>query len=356
MSLVGDLLGSIDTQKMGEIAGALGESHETVAKGMPGAVATILGGLAGHADNPGMLQKILSMAPAVLGGASSSGLGTAAADPDSPLMSAGKQILSSLFGGCVGQVAGALGAASGLGGGKSASLLALAAPLVMSFLGKRVKDDGMNMAGFGALLQREAPAIQSLLPAGVSNVLSTCLPAALTAAPAALQAAAGRSSRSWLLPLLLLALIPAIWLISHGKKSIAEMPPAAAGTANRVMTDADLAARGLPRTMDLYFRPGSMQLSEDAQAELRNLASALASNPNTRVSVNAYTDDVGNETRNLQLSQDRADAVKSALVRMGISEDRLTATGFGERNPIGDNTTPEGRAANNRVSLDIYGR
>jgi outer membrane protein OmpA-like peptidoglycan-associated protein len=67
--------------------------------------------------------------------------------------------------------------------------------------------------------------------------------------------------------------------------------------------------------------------------------------------VSGYTDNVGNPETNVRLSQQRADLVKSELVQMGIAADRLTAQGFGEEDPIADNSTAEGRDANRRVSL-----
>lgn len=72
-----------------------------------------------------------------------------------------------------------------------------------------------------------------------------------------------------------------------------------------------------------------------------------------RVRIEGHTDNAGDATNNLRLSQQRAEAVRDALVATGVVADRLTAQGFGSSQPLGDNTTPEGRALNRRVEFII---
>lgn len=354
MSLLTDLLNTVDTSKMGEIAGALGESHESVSQGMQSALGTVLGGIASKAGDTNLLQKLFNMAPTGAEEMAGSSLAGAITDPNSPLMSAGKGLLATLFGRFGGQVTQALGNETGLPSGSVSSLLAMAAPMVMSFLGRRAADQGMNIAGIGSLLQREAPAILSALPGGLSKVIGTFAHDSVTAMPAVAQAAAqGRPSRGWLLPLVLLALIPTIWLLSRAShKSANETPPPQTGVANR-MPDADTWTPSLPGRLDLHFPGGSMQVPAVAELQLKDFASALAANPDTLVLVSAFTDNVASESVNMRLSQQRADGVKAALIRMGVPADRITATGYGEQNPIADNNTAEGREANNRVSVEV---
>lgn len=71
------------------------------------------------------------------------------------------------------------------------------------------------------------------------------------------------------------------------------------------------------------------------------------------MTVDGYTDNVGNAAQNMQLSQQRANSVMVDLESKGISADRLTATGHGGDNPIADNSTEVGRAMNRRVSVDV---
>jgi outer membrane protein OmpA-like peptidoglycan-associated protein len=154
---------------------------------------------------------------------------------------------------------------------------------------------------------------------------------------------------------LLLALIPAlIWMFSHARRPIVQIPLAPTGTANRALPELpDIWKRSVPKRVDLYFQTGSMKLRPESEAQLKEFAADLARNRGARVLVNGYSDNVGNAASNLRLSQERANAVKDDLVRMGISEGRVTAQGFGEQNPIADNTTAAGRGMNRRVSVEI---
>jgi outer membrane protein OmpA-like peptidoglycan-associated protein len=257
-------------------------------------------------------------------------------------MSSGKRILSTLFGDSEGMLTRALGEGTGLQPGLTSSLMAMAAPMVMSFLGKRVRDDQMSMRGLGSLLQREIPAIRGAVPAGVADLLWPHERETIPASPVVAQTVAKeRSSRPWLLPLILLALIPGlIWLFSHARKRV----------------EFGTAYRAAPQSVDLYFDTGSMKLQPESQMKLREFVTALGTNRGALVNVNGYTDNVGNAASNMRLSQQRADAVKGDLVRMGMAADRLTARGFGEEDPIADNATAKGRATNRRVSVAMAGR
>jgi outer membrane protein OmpA-like peptidoglycan-associated protein len=75
--------------------------------------------------------------------------------------------------------------------------------------------------------------------------------------------------------------------------------------------------------------------------------------PEWHLTIEGYTDNSGRQEKNLQLSQQRALAVKNYLIQKGIAEYHLTATGLGQEHPIADNSTPAGRAINRRVELKI---
>ena len=71
------------------------------------------------------------------------------------------------------------------------------------------------------------------------------------------------------------------------------------------------------------------------------------------MTVTGHTDNVGAVEQNLQLSQKRANSVMAKLVRKDVSADHLTAEGYGQQDPIADNSTEEGRARNRRVSVEF---
>jgi OmpA-OmpF porin, OOP family len=70
-----------------------------------------------------------------------------------------------------------------------------------------------------------------------------------------------------------------------------------------------------------------------------------------RLKIGGYTDNSGDATANVRLSQARADAVSHELVGMGVGAARLEAEGYGSQHPVADNATEEGRARNRRVAL-----
>ena len=91
----------------------------------------------------------------------------------------------------------------------------------------------------------------------------------------------------------------------------------------------------------------------ESQEQLNNIAAILKAYPSVKVKIGGYTDNTGDPDANLRLSQQRADSVMQQLMSMGIAPDRLTAQGYGDQYPIGDNSTPEGRAKNRRIALNV---
>ncbi len=84
---------------------------------------------------------------------------------------------------------------------------------------------------------------------------------------------------------------------------------------------------------------------------LNQVANFLKSNTSIKMEIDGHTDNTGNSAHNMQLSQQRADAVKTQLVSMGIDASRFTTRGLGDTKPIDNNTTPEGKASNRRVEF-----
>jgi outer membrane protein OmpA-like peptidoglycan-associated protein len=95
--------------------------------------------------------------------------------------------------------------------------------------------------------------------------------------------------------------------------------------------------------------PGAEPLLESAAATLNRY-------PNLQIEVAGHTDSDGSGEANYGLSTRRANTVRDHLIMFGVDEIRLTAVGYGESQPIGDNETIQGRAANRRVELRIISR
>jgi len=103
---------------------------------------------------------------------------------------------------------------------------------------------------------------------------------------------------------------------------------------------------------DLLFRKGSNQVGKDGETVLGTLASVLNEDPNLKITVLGHTDDrAGRGADTWTLSTERANNVVRELKGMKIDPARLTSAGQAHYNPIGDNSTAEGRAQNRRTEI-----
>ena len=102
---------------------------------------------------------------------------------------------------------------------------------------------------------------------------------------------------------------------------------------------------------ELHFATNQFEVPAEAEALLSGVARQLNANPSWKLRVEGYTDNVGGKAANQKLSTRRASAVMNWLIDHGIARNRLTAKGYGEARPLGDNSTEEGRAKNRRVEL-----
>jgi len=101
----------------------------------------------------------------------------------------------------------------------------------------------------------------------------------------------------------------------------------------------------------INFYTGSALLTEASYPTLNDLAQSLVTFTTVKIEVRGFTDATGTDDRNKQLSQDRAQTVVDFLISKGVAANRLKAVGMGPANPIGDNSTVEGRVLNRRVEI-----
>ena len=113
----------------------------------------------------------------------------------------------------------------------------------------------------------------------------------------------------------------------------------------------------------ILFTTGSSTLSSTAKSSLFQFANVLKNNADCDVAVQGYTDNAGwknstaaqSQQKNLELSQQRAQAVTSYLLSLGVASNQIRSTmGYGEDNPVADNSTAAGKAQNRRVEVYMY--
>ena len=104
------------------------------------------------------------------------------------------------------------------------------------------------------------------------------------------------------------------------------------------------------------FANGSSNIDRRSEPLLDQISEALKANPDVgTLRIDGYTDNVGDPRFNQRLSEERAAAVRAALIKRGVDGDRLTTRGFGETHPLAPNKSPGGRANNRRVEFIILG-
>ena len=104
----------------------------------------------------------------------------------------------------------------------------------------------------------------------------------------------------------------------------------------------------------IHFEPDSAKILGDSNALMEEIADVLQRNPNIRkIEIQGHTDNSGSRERNQTLSEARANAVRTWLVKAGVDGDRILAKGYGQERPIAPNVTPANKAKNRRVQFVI---
>jgi len=104
---------------------------------------------------------------------------------------------------------------------------------------------------------------------------------------------------------------------------------------------------------NIYFATGKYVLLSKSFKGLDDVAAIMKENPQAQLTIDGHTDNVGSDAVNEKLSQNRANAVKAYLMKKGVAENRLNATGYGESKPVADNNTAAGRQKNRRVEMHL---
>jgi OmpA-OmpF porin, OOP family len=383
------------TSAVQSIASHFGASERTVLSGLQSSIAAVLGGLAQKSNDKGFIGQITQLATSTPENAATSALAhDALTNPNSSSLSGANQLLSGIFGGKLGSITDALSSQTGLRSTAISSLLALGGTTVLSLLGNKFRDGSLNAGSLPAFLQKESAALQAHLPVGFSTGPAAVTTHKVEVNPVVAQAVQVEKSRSflpWLLGLLVAALLLGYWWFHSRPEPVAVATPApivaplppkitsSYGVDLGSLVDAKLCDGSVLRVPErgmeskliafiedpahqldktswfdfdrLLFDTDSATLQPQSTDQLNNVAATLKACPNAHLTVGGYTDNTGDPAHNQKLSQDRANSVVAQLETAGIAPNRLVAKGYGDHNPVGDNSTEDGRALNRRISV-----
>ncbi|HOY14896.1 MAG TPA: OmpA family protein [Saprospiraceae bacterium] len=418
-----NILELVKDQVSGQLASQassfLGESESGVAKALGGIMPALMGGMINKASTDSGSQGLMDLIGKVdlnsLGNIA--GLFGGGSSSVNTVLNSGGGIVETLLGSKAGGVIDFIANMAGLKSSSSSSLLKMAAPFLMSVVGKQITGKGVGF--LKDLIMGQKSYVSAAMPAGLSNMLGfsdmlekipetiktpiqTSIPTPPPAPTASMSTpttsgSGGGSLLKWLLPLLLAG--AALWYFTKdgcNKKveetgmteAVSEVVDSAAIKAKNAMeatkalfSNVNAEAKAMfdslkletgsaPEQIKNYidagfngdpmfliknvnFASGSALLSKEAQKEVDHLASLLKAYPGVKIEINGHTDNTGDPAKNQTLSEARSASIMGRLIAQGVEATRLKAQGFGQTQPIADNTTPEGMAKNRRIELKV---
>jgi len=357
MNILSLLQNQLSPQTIGPISNAVGESPDATKSALGAAFPALLGSLLGKANaSPSGITDIFNMLKqGKSAGTLPENIGDVAEGLSGGVPPAAHQtLLTSLLGSKLGSVSEFIANRTGIRTGSAASLLGMAAPLLMGTIGKEVASQGLSAGGLGKLLGSQTQYLKDSLPSGLANTLGIGnllsgtqrigTPGAFASAePVAREAAAtgGRVLR-WAWVPLLIAL--AVWFAATRTHGPTDVGGTSETNGNAISTGSyhtpdfsrlNLAPGGLGdtvartissgewgRSIDLagFTTDSTGALPDAAKDSVREIASVITAAPGVKVRITGHgdTDEAG---------MNRANAIKSALISAGVPEDRIMTGG-----------------------------
>lgn len=380
-------------QIVGQLGKFVGEDAAKTKSALGAIFPAVLGALINKGSTSQGASDILGMlAKGGFGDDTLKGLSSAYAGGDATknFLNIGTSLLRGIFGDKVATVVDWICSTSGVGKNSASSLLGLAVPAVLGFLGKVVKGANLNATGLMSLLAGQSGFLKDAAPAGLAGALGLAgLPGAAKAVPPPAPAPSP-GWKSFIPLILLLAIQPfmyracgappvkptvekaAVKVAAEATKAVGalgeflavklpsglELKVPALGVEKKLIAFIEDAGKPVDKKLwfsfdRLEFETGSATLKPSSMEQLKNIAEILKAYPKVNLKIGGYTDNVGNPAANLTLSQKRAENTMQEIVKLGIDAKRLEAEGYGDKYPVADNTTEEGRQKNRRIDLRV---
>ncbi|HET6765802.1 MAG TPA: OmpA family protein [Chitinophagaceae bacterium] len=390
-----------------QASSTLGESNTGILKALSGIIPTGLAGILRKATSgtEGANSIFNFTKEAAVALPSSPNFGNLSNLPAKPGMG---NFLSGLFGEKQSGIAGMISKFAGIKDSSVSSLMSIGLPAIMGLLGKHVEQNHMTASGLSGFLSSQKDQIMNALPSGLSSLTGMLgfgsVPSLSSTTVNRREAEVRKSGTTMWIWLLLFALVAAalVWyFMSRDNKS----------STGTVMTDTTTVAKTdhttvvptpvittpefikvkLPtgNELDAYrggiedqlvtflngnwksmsddelknkwfnfdnlnFNTGSATLTPGSQKQLNNIAEILKAFPDAKIKIGGYTDAAGSAAANKKLSQDRADAAKSGLEKLGVGSQVIGAEGYGsEFAKYPATASEEERVTDRHVSISV---
>ncbi|HTM93340.1 MAG TPA: OmpA family protein [Flavisolibacter sp.] len=410
-----------NNEVVSKTASSLGESESGIQKALSGIIPLIFGGILSK-SNSGDTGSVLDMARNAAGGGGLMNTlkGLAVGDSGS-IISRGMDMVRGLFGGHAATVNRTVADYSGIKESSANSLLALAAPVALGRLGEHAAENNMSASGLSSFLESQKAHIMNAMPSGLNlasipglSELGSLAGNANATTTDIRNRTAGEINRTipdsrpggakWVLPLILVVLAAlALWYFlgkgCNQQKSTTGMQDTtstmttapvhtdtATGNMGRTSTKVRLVngtelnayAGGVEEQLvnclndascmagkdkwfdfdNINFEVGSATMTPESGDQIKNIVAILNAYPAARIKVGGYTDKTGNEASNKKLSQQRADAVASAIKTAGGKPGQITgAEGYGSAfAKVPATATDEERKKDRRIALQLNGK
>ena len=310
----------------------------------------------------------------------------------------GNEAVHGIFGNNLSSVTSTLSSTTGLNSSSITKMMGLIAPVVMGFVGAKMKRENLNASGLMGFLGQQKSSLTSFLPAGVAGFFGGSASSLSTTAKtglAGLKSTTGAyATKEGVIPvttdrkkpwtfigLIALVILAFLWWFTGRQTHESIFNQETTVTRSETSTNAQKVenqyggliekaaslgglgtflssgdASALPKRFafeQLVFDTGTSNLNMDAQSELDEIASAMKQYPQATARIEGFTDNTGNSDANMMLSTERANAVRDQLVNRGVEANRIEAIGLGQESPVAPNDTAAGRAKNRRIEFVI---
>lgn len=389
-------------------ASAFGESENGIKQAIAGAVPAVFARLLQKSETNTGASDTLNMAKEATADGS-------AFDPSSLITNANSlpgiaSITNNLFGDRLTGIANALSTFSGIKQSSAVSILSIAAPAILSFLGNHAQQHNLSAADMRNLLDNQKDNVLASVPAtfnlagslGLGSLSALGAHAQTFAPPPETPAQAAKKSNGWFLPLILILIVLAlIWYFMKSCNKHTEVAPPVSDTTIATAppaTDTTVVSAKMPESIkvklpdgteldaykggiedmlvmylnssdpadsisksrwfdfdNLNFKTGSSELTDSSMKQVQNITAILKAYPKVKIKIGGYTDKTGDEAANMKLSKDRAATVASALKKAGTNASQITGSeGYGSQFAKAAAEAPDDqRKLDRRISVNV---